>query len=80
MVHGWREIDSTVSGSSWIRDSSLKEFDPSGFNEEDKKFYDDIADDAKEHAEQLVVKELDVDHVIWVWENEKQIHASILKI
>ena len=33
--------------------TSLKEFDASGFNEEDKKFYDDIADDAKEHAEHI---------------------------
>ena len=32
---------------------SLKEFDPSSFNEEDKKLYDDIAEDAKEHAEHI---------------------------
>lgn len=33
--------------------TTLKDFDPSGFNEEDKKLFDDIAEDAKEHAEHI---------------------------
>lgn len=42
--------------------TTLKYFDPSGFNEEDKKLFDDIADDAKEHAEHIGANAGNIEH------------------